>query len=89
MTPQLLIILISPLLPAAAVAHILYKGGKTQGYAAFGAALVYTVSLAMIYLLFRIWAVWPNMPFQAFLLIMPIAVACLFGWQLKGRGPNR
>ena len=89
MTPQVLIILLSPLLPAAAVAHILYKMGKTVGYAAFGALLVYAVSLAMIYLLFRLWAVWPNMPFQAFLLIMPIAVAALFTWQLKSRGPNR
>ena len=89
MTPQIAIILLSPLLPAAAVAHILYKMGKTTGYAAFGALLVYAVSIAIIYLLFRLWAAWPNMPFQAFLLIMPIAIAALFFWQLKDRGPNR
>jgi hypothetical protein len=89
MTPQLLIVLLSPLLPAAAVGHILYKGGKTMGYAVFGALLVYAVSLAIVIVLFELHSFWPNMPFQAFLLLMPIAVAGLFTWQLKDRGPNR
>lgn len=89
MTPEVAIILLSPMLPAAAVGHILYKGGKTTGYATFGGLLVYAVSLAILYLLFRLLAVWPNMPFQAFLLIMPIVIAFLFAWQLKNHGPNR
>lgn len=86
---QLAIILMSTLLPAAAVGFLLYKGGKTMGYAIFGGTLAYAVSIALLYILFRLWVVWPNMPFQAFLLILPLAVAGLFVWQLKGRGPNR
>ncbi len=86
---QLAIILMSTLLPAAAVGFLLYKSGKTTGYAVFGAVLCYAVAIALLYLLFRLWIVWPNMPFQAFLLILPLAVAALFVWQLKGRGPNR
>lgn len=89
MTPQILIILLSTLLPAAAVAMILHKGGKTIGYCVFGALVVYATSLAIIILLFELRALWPNMPFQAFLLLMPIAVAGLFVWQLKDRGPHR
>jgi hypothetical protein len=89
MTPQLLIILLSPLLPAGAVGHILYKSGKTMGYAVFGALLVYAVSLAIVVMLFELNSFWPNMPFQAFLLLMPLAVAGIFTWQLKNRGPNR
>ena len=88
-TPQILIILLSTLLPSAAVAMILYKSGKTIGYCVFGALAVYAVSLAILLLLFQLLSVWPNMPFQAFLLIMPFAVAGLFIWQLKDRGPNR
>lgn len=90
MTPdQLAIILLSTVLPSGAVGFLLHKGGKTMGYAIFGAVLTYGVSIAILYLLFRLWVFWPNMPFQAFLLLMPIAVAGLFAWQLKGRGPNR
>jgi hypothetical protein len=89
MTPQILIILFSTLLPAAAVAMILHKGGKTIGYCVFGALAVYATSLAILIVLFQLHAYWPNMPFQAFLLLMPIAIAGLFVWQLKDRGPNR
>jgi hypothetical protein len=89
MTPQILIILLSTLLPAAAVGMILYKGGKTIGYALFGGLAVYAASLAILLVLFQLLALWPNMPFQALLLIMPLAVAGLFVWQLKDRGPNR
>jgi hypothetical protein len=89
MTPQVLIILLSTFLPAIAVGTVLYKGGKTIGYCVFGGLVVYAVSLAIILLLFQLLAYWPNMPFQAFLLIMPFAVAGLFIWQLKDRGPNR
>lgn len=88
-TPQILIILLSTLLPSIAVAMILYKGGKTIGYCVFGALAVYAVSLAILLLLLTLQSYWPNMPFQAFLLIMPFAVAGLFIWQLKDRGPNR
>lgn len=88
-SPQLAIILLSPLIPAAAVGHILYKGGKTMGYALFGGVITYVVSIGFLYILFKLWVLWPNMPFQAFLLIMPIAIAGLFAWQLKGHGPDR
>jgi len=89
MTPQILIILLSTFLPAAAVGMILHKGGKTIGYCVFGALAVYATSLAILLVLFELLAFWPKMPFQAFLLIMPLAVAGLFVWQLKDRGPNR
>lgn len=89
MTPQLAIILISTLMPAAAVGVILYNGGKTRGYALFGGLLIYAVSLGILIALFELMTAWPNMPFQALLLIMPIAVAGLFFWQLKDRGPHR
>ena len=89
MTPQILIILLSTILPAAAVGLILHKGGKTIGYCVFGGLAVYATSLAILLMLFKLLSIWPNMPFQAFLLIMPIAVAGLFVWQLKDRGPNR
>lgn len=89
MTPQLLIILLSTLLPSVAVAMILHKAGKTVGYCVFGALVVYATSLAILIVLFKLHAYWQNMPFQAFLLLMPIAVAGLFVWQLKNRGPNR
>lgn len=89
MTPELAIILLSPLIPAGAVGHLLYRSGKTMGYAVFGGVLTYAVSIGILYLLFNLLAYWPDMPFQAFLLIMPLAVAGLFVWQLKGRGPNR
>jgi hypothetical protein len=89
MSPQLAIILLSTIIPSAAVSMLLYKAGKTTGYAVFGGVLVYAISLGMLLLLFKAWTLWPNMPFQAFLLIMPLAVAGFFAWQLKGRGPNR
>ena len=89
MTPEILIILLSTLLPAGAVGMILYKAGKTTGYAIFGGLAVYATSLAILLMLFKLLSIWPNMPFQAFLLIMPLAVAGLFVWQLKDRGPNR
>jgi hypothetical protein len=89
MSPQLLIILFSTFLPAAAVAMILYKGGKTQGYAVFGALITYAITIGLLLILFKALSLWPNMPFQAFLLIVPVAVAGFFVWQLKDRGPNR
>ena len=89
MTPQILIILLSTLLPSAAVGMILHKGGKTIGYCVFGALAVYATSLAILLVLFKLLVYWPNMPFQAFLLVMPLAVAGLFVWQLKDRGPRR
>jgi hypothetical protein len=89
MSPQLAIILLSTIIPSAAVGFILYQAGKTQGYAIFGGVLVYAISLGLLLMLFKAWTLWPNMPFQAFLLIMPLAVAGFFAWQLKGRGPNR
>lgn len=89
MSPQILIVLLSTLLPAAAVAMILHKAGKTLGYCMFGALAVYASSLGMLVILFKLQTLWPEMPFQAFLLIMPFAVAALFVWQLKDRGPHR
>jgi len=89
MSPEIAIILMSTIVPAGAVGMILYRSGKTLGYALFGGLLVYAVSLALLYLLFLLHASWPNMPFQAFLLILLLAIAGLFVWQLKDRGPNR
>lgn len=89
MTPEILIILLSTFVPAIAVGVLLYKGGKTRGYAAFGGLIVYATSLAILIVLFKMQALWPNLPFQALLLVMPLAIAGLFMWQLKDRGPNR
>jgi hypothetical protein len=89
MSPELLIILMSTFLPAGAVSMVLYKGGKTRGYAIFGGLVTYAISLGLLLILFKLWSLWPNMPFQAFVLIMPLAVAGFFVWQLKDRGPNR
>jgi hypothetical protein len=89
MSPQLLIILMSSFLPAAAVGMVLHKAGKTRGYALFGALVVLAITLGLLLLLLKLYSLWPNMPFQAFVLIVPLAVAGFFVWQLKDRGPNR
>lgn len=89
MSPEILIILMSTFLPGIAVGMVLYKGGKTRGYSIFGALVTYAISLGLLLILFKLYAVWPNMPFQAFVLLLPLAVAGFFVWQLKDRGPNR
>jgi len=89
MPPELLIILLSTFLPAGAVGLVLHKGGKTMGYAVFGGVVTYAISIGLMLILFKLWALWPNMPFQAFVLLLPLAVAGFFVWQLKDRGPNR
>ena len=89
MSPELLIILLSTLLPAAAVGMVLNKAGKTRGYTLFGALVVLAITLGLLLLLLKLYSVWPSMPFQAFVLIVPLAVAGFFVWQLKDRGPNR
>ena len=51
--------------------------------------MVLAITLGLLLLLLKLYALWPNMPFQAFVLILPLAVAGFFVWQLKDHGPNR
>lgn len=89
MSPELAIIFVSSLLPAGAVGMILHKAGKTQGYALFGAGIVLAVTIGLTIILLKVSALWPNMPFQAFVLLLPLIVAGFFLWLMRGRGPNR
>ena len=83
MDEKLLIILLSTLLPAAAVAYVLRTNGKTLNFAVIGGTVVYVASVAMIFGLFLA-ADWFNMRADDLVLLLPFGIAALFYWLFKG-----
>jgi hypothetical protein len=80
---KLLIILFSTLLPAFAVGYVLRTNGKNINFAVVGATVVYVVSVGLIFLSFYM-AQAMNMRANDLVLIVPIVVAGLFYFLLKG-----
>ena len=83
MDQKLGIILLSTLIPAAAVAYVLRTNGKRLNFAVWGGVVVYLASVAMILLLF--WASsWIHMPATDLILLLPFGIAVIFYWLFRG-----
>lgn len=83
MDPKLAIITLSTLAPAFAVGFVLRGNGKTLNFSIFGGTLVWVVSVLLIYAGFYLANV-INMPIDALILFLPIAIAGVFYFLLKG-----
>lgn len=83
MDEKLAIILLSTLLPAAAVTYVLRTNGKRLNFAIWGGVVVYLASVAMIFLLFWV-STWINMPATDLVLLLPFGIAAIFYWLFKG-----
>jgi hypothetical protein len=80
---KLAIMMFSTLLPSFAVGYVLRTSGKTLNFAVFGATVIWVVSAGMIYaglfLASRL-----NMPLDALIIFLPIAIAAVFYFLFKG-----
>ena len=79
----IIVLLISPLLPAIGAAYVLRTNGKTMNFASIGGTVIYLASVAMTFgLLYG--AKWLNMQANDLILLLPFGVAGMFYWLLKG-----
>lgn len=88
MDGKIAIILLSTLLPAFAVGYLLRSNGKTINFAAVGGTVVYVVSVGVIF--FSAYAAgMMNMRADDLVLILPLIIAALFYFLLRGmKGGN-